>query len=99
MALQGSTQISVAPFRWRMWIWQAVVRLRGPWGTPLIMSPQVPQMPSRQSWSKAMGSLPSSMSCSFTRSSISRKDMCSLMPLAGRVSNRPLSLGPFCRQT
>jgi len=37
----------------------------GPCGWPLIMKPQVPQMPSRQSLSKAMGSAPFSINCSF----------------------------------
>ena len=51
-----------------------VVRM-GPCARPLTTAPQVPQMPSRQSCSKAIGSFPSSVSCSFTTSSISRKDM------------------------
>jgi hypothetical protein len=34
----------------------------GPWATPLIMKPQEPQMPSRQSCSKATGSSPFSIS-------------------------------------
>ena len=61
-----------------MWSWQAVVRVRGPWAWPLITMPQVPQMPSRQSWSKAIGSSPFSVSSSLTTSSISRKDMSGL---------------------
>ena len=44
-------------------------------GTPLITRPHVPQMPSRQSESKAIGSSPRAMSCSLTTSSISRNDM------------------------
>ena len=35
----------------------------------------MPQMPSRQSWSKATGSSPSRISCSLSTSSISRNDM------------------------
>jgi hypothetical protein len=65
-----------------MWSWQAVVRVRGPWARPLTARLQVPQMPSRQSWSKAIGSSPFSASCSFTTSSISRKDMSGLTPFA-----------------
>ena len=37
-------------------------------------------MPSRQSWSKAIGSSPRSLSCSLRVSSISRNDMSSEMP-------------------
>jgi hypothetical protein len=66
----------VAVVNCRMWSWQ-VVALRGPWGMPLITSPHIPQMPSRQSWSKAMGSSPFASRPSFTTSSISRNDMCS----------------------
>ena len=33
----------------RMWSWQVAVPRSGPWGTPLITMPHVPQMPSRQS--------------------------------------------------
>ena len=50
-------------------------RCRGPWATPLITSAHAPQMPSRQSWSKAIGSSPPWMSCSLRTSSISRNDM------------------------
>ena len=32
--------------------------VRCPWGTPLMTRPQVPHIPSRQSWSNAMGSPP-----------------------------------------
>ena len=54
----------------------------GPWAWPLIISPQVPQMPSRQSDSNTMGSSPISMSRSLTMSSISKKEASVLMPLA-----------------
>ena len=70
---------SVSPSRKvRMWSWQAVVRVRGPWARPFTTRLQVPQMPSRQSWSNAIGSSPFSVSCSLTTSSISRKDMSGL---------------------
>jgi len=36
--------------------WQVAVPRWGPWAWPLIISEQVPQMPSRQSWSKQIGS-------------------------------------------
>ena len=38
----------------------------GPWATPLIMRPHEPQIPSRQSWSNAIGSSPASISRSLT---------------------------------
>ncbi len=60
---------------------------------------QTPQIPSRQSWSKTIGSFPSLMRSSFTTSSISRKEWCSVMFLAVYVSNRPGSFGALCRQT
>ena len=63
----------------RMWSWQAVVARRGPWAAPLITMPQVPQMPSRQSWSNAIGSSPFRISRSLTTSSISRNDMSGLI--------------------
>ena len=39
--------------------WHVAVPRWGPCAWPLIISQQVPQMPSRQSWSKAIGSSPS----------------------------------------
>ena len=63
-----------------MWSWQVAVPRCGPWAWPLIIIQQEPQMPSRQSWSNAIGSSPSAMSRSLTTSSISRNDMSSLMP-------------------
>ena len=43
---------------WRMWSWQAVVPSLAPCGMPLMTIEQVPQMPSRQSESNAIGSSP-----------------------------------------
>ena len=77
----------------------AAIWVLGPWGTPLITMPQVPQIPSRQSCSKAMGSLPPRVRLSLTRSNISRNDACSLMSLAWYVSKPPGAEGPACRQT
>src|SRR5688500_11322284 len=74
---QGSSQSSSPSVNSRMWSWQTVVRLRLPCAMPLIMKPQVPQIPSRQSLSKATGGRPSRVSRSLSTSSISRKDMCS----------------------
>ena len=65
-----------------MWSWQVAVPGLGPWATPLIMRLQEPQIPSRQSWSKAIGASPRSCSRSLTTSSISRNDMSGLMSWA-----------------
>ena len=62
----------------RMCNWQVVVR-SGPWARPLMTTPQEPQMPSRQSWSKATGSSPRTTRSSLSMSSISRNDMSGLM--------------------
>jgi len=60
--------------------------------------PHVPQIPSRQSLSNAIGSSPFNSSSSFTTSSISRKDMCSLASVS-YVTKPPRSDGDTCRQT
>ncbi len=74
----GGSMVMVWPsLKWRMCNWQVAVPLCPPWGTPLMTREHMPQMPSRQSESKAMGSWPRSMSSSLTTSSISRKDMSS----------------------
>ena len=65
----------------------------GPWAWPLIISEHVPQIPSRQSWSNVIGSRPSLMSRSLTRSSISRNDISSLTSGASSTSKRPSSVG------
>ena len=77
-ARHGSTTMWSPSLNWRMCSWQVVVPFWGPWARPLIITPHMPQMPSRQSWSKATGSRPSPMSRSLSRSSISRNDMSSL---------------------
>ena len=64
-----------------MWSWQVAVPGFGPWATPLIIRLQDPQIPSRQSWSNAIGACPVSISRSLTTSSISRNDMSGLMSL------------------
>ena len=81
-ARHGSMWISSPSANFRMWSWQVAVPLWGPWACPLIIIPQLPQMPSRQSCSKAIGSLPSALSRSFTMSSISRKLISSEMSSA-----------------
>ncbi len=43
----------------------------------------MPQIPSRQSLSKATGSSPLATSPSFSTSSISRKEACALIPATG----------------
>ena len=75
LARHGSS-VSVSPsLKRRMCSWQTVVPGSGPCGMPLIRKPQVPQMPSRQSESNAIGSSPFAISPSLTTSSISRNDM------------------------
>ena len=59
--------------------WQVVVR-SGPWASPLMTTPHVPQMPSRQSESNATGSSPLAVSSSLSRSSISRNELSSETP-------------------
>ena len=81
-ARQGSMVRRSPSLKLRMWSWQAVVRDRGPWAAPLMTTPQAPQIPSRQSWSNAMGSSPFRVRPSFTTSSISRNDMSGLTSLA-----------------
>ena len=57
--------------------------------------PQEPQIPSRQSCSKATGSSPRSASCSFRTSSISRNEACSVTPVTSYFTMRPKSAGLF----
>ena len=74
-ARQGS-RVSVSPsLKRRMCSWQTVVHASGPCGRPLTRNPHVPQMPSRQSESNAIGSSPLRIRPSLTTSSISRNDM------------------------
>jgi hypothetical protein len=75
-ARHGSMVIVSPSLNERMCSWQVVVT-SGPCGSPLIIREHVPQMPSRQSESNAIGSSPRSLSCSLRMSSISRKLMSS----------------------
>ena len=77
-ARQGSIVMVSPSVNERMCSWQVVVT-SGPWASPLIIRPHIPQMPSRQSESKAIGSSPSAFSRSLSTSSISRNDMSSEM--------------------
>ena len=63
----------------RMCSWHVAVPRCGPWAWPSIISEHVPQMPSRQSWSNTIASLPSAISRSLRMSSISRNDASSLI--------------------
>ena len=54
--------------KWRICSWQVAVARRGPWAMPLIIMPHDPQMPSRQSWSNAIGSSPVSINLQLTTS-------------------------------
>src|SRR3954453_15027071 len=56
-------------------------------------------MPSRQSWSNAIGSPPSAVSRSLMTSNISRNDISGLMSGASMSSNAPAAVGLFWRQT
>ena len=71
--------ISSPSLKERMCSWQVVVT-SGPCAWPLIIRPHMPQMPSRQSESKATGSSPLAMRSSLSTSSISRNDMSSETP-------------------
>ena len=77
-ARHGSTVIVSPSLKERMCSWQVVV-FSGPCAWPEIIRPHIPQMPSRQSESKAIGSSPLALSCSLRTSSISRKLMSGLM--------------------
>jgi hypothetical protein len=74
-ARHGSTSITSPSAKLRMCSWQVVVAASGPCAMPLMTSPHIPQMPSRQSLSNAIGSSPARVSCSLSTSSISRNDM------------------------
>ena len=73
-ARHGSTVIVSPSRKLRMCSWQVVTPGRGPCGMPLIVIEHMPQMPSRQSWSKAKVSWPALMSCSLSMSIISRNE-------------------------
>jgi hypothetical protein len=74
-AARNGSIVIVSPSRKaRMWSWHVVVAFQGPWGRPLMTTPHAPQIPSRQSWSKAIGSSPFFKSPSFRMSSISRNE-------------------------
>ena len=79
VARHGSTTISWPLVNLRMWSWQVAVPRWGPWAWPLIINEHVPQMPSRQSWSKTIASLPSSIRRSLRMSSSSRNEASSLI--------------------
>ena len=98
-ARHGSTVIVSPSVNLRMCSWHVAVPFCGPCACPLIITPQLPQMPSRQSWSNAIGSRPSSISRSFTTSRNSRNDISGDTPGASIVSNAPGLSGPYWRQT
>src|ERR1051326_987709 len=99
LARQGSIVIVSASWKWRMCNWRVAVPRCPPCGTPLMTSEHMPQMPSRQSESKAIGSSLRAMSSSFTTSSISRKDMSGRTAFASYVLKRPGVVAFFWRQT
>ena len=63
----------------RMCSWHVAVPRCGPWAWPSIISEHVPQMPSRQSWSNTIASLPSAIRRSLRTSSSSRNEASSLI--------------------
>ncbi len=75
LARHGSMVIVSPSLKRRMCSWQTVVPRSGPCGMPLTTRLHMPQMPSRQSESKAIASCPLRISPSLTTSSISRNDM------------------------
>src|SRR3954451_17832560 len=98
-ARHGSTTITSPSWNLRMCNWQVAVPSDGPCARPLIIIEHEPQIPSRQSWSNAIGSRPSAISCSLTTSNISRNDISALMSCASISSNEPGASGPAWRQT
>src|SRR5207249_2657388 len=64
----------------------------------LITMPHIPQMPSRQSWSNAIGSSLRASSCWLSTSSISRNDMSGLTSVIAYRTKPPGSPDPRCRQ-
>ena len=74
-ARHGSTVMFAPSSNLRMCSWHVAVPRSGPCGRPLIIIEHEPQMPSRQSWSKATGSRPCSISRSLSTSKSSRNDM------------------------
>ena len=79
LARHGSTVIVTPLSNLRMCSWHVAVPRCGPWAWPSIISEHVPQMPSRQSWSNTIASLPSAISRSLRMSSSSRNDASSLI--------------------
>src|SRR5690606_12024184 len=96
--LQGSTTIVSPSLNALICNWQTVVACHGPCRLPLICIEQAPQIPSRQSWSKAIGSFPSLINCSFSTSIISRKDISDEISITLYVSNFPSVRLFFCLQ-
>src|SRR3954463_5193688 len=98
-ARHGSTTISSPSANLRMCNWHVAGPSDGPWARPLIIIEHEPQMPSRQSWSNAIGSRPSATSRSLITSNISRNDISGLMSVASMSSNAPGAVVPAWRQT
>ena len=82
LARKGSTVMASPSGKRRMWIWQVVAAPSGSCARPLITRLHIPQMPSRQSWSKATGSAPFLMRTSLRMSSISSRDASGEMSLS-----------------
>ena len=94
LARHGSTTISAPSANLRMCSWHVAVPRCGPWAWPSIISEHVPQMPSRQSWSNTMASLPSAISRSLSTSSSSRNEASSLISSMAWRLEAPGVVGP-----
>ena len=98
-ARHGSITIVSLLLNERMCNWQVVVARCGPCAWPLIINEQVPQMPSRQSWSNTTASSPLAMRRSLSTSSISKNEASSVIDSMTCVSKCPASFGPAWRHT
>ena len=99
-ARHGSSMSSSPSLKWRIVNWQTVVARSGPCATPLIMNPQEPQMPSRQSCSNATGSSPRSISASFKHvQALEHRHV--RIHVVYRIADKFALVvsAPFCRQT
>src|SRR5512142_1332736 len=97
-ARHGSTVIVSPSVKCRMCSWHTVVARCGPCATPLMTRLHMPQIPSRQSESNAIGSSPRPISPSFTTSSISRNDMSGDTSVTGYSTILPGAVRLGCRQ-
>src|SRR5690606_39748683 len=98
LARHGSTTMVSPSEKLLMSSWHAVV-CSGPCGRPLIYMEHAPQIPSRQSSSKATGSSPFLIRSALSTSNISRNDMSGEMSCNSYVFSSPGDVASFCLQT